>query len=176
MSTSNDPSLYLINQLPTSVEMPKEFNEFREISSLLFKRIADAVNRKEGSLYYLQELGNFQLYFTPAKPYVFRNVYRMTVNFGALPNAMTKSVAHGIVGIDPGGGNPSTFSFTHIFATASKQAAGAEEFVPIPWADVTGGGANNIQITVDSTNVNITTSTDWSAFAICYVVLEYLKN
>jgi hypothetical protein len=174
MSTSDSSSL--INQLPVSVEMPREFEEFREIASLYFKRIVDAVNKKEGSLYYLQELGNFQSFFTAGSPYTFRNVYRMTVNFGALPNAATKSVAHGIVGIDANAPNPSSFSFTHIYATASKQTAGAESFVPIPWADSTGGGTNNIQITVDATNVNITTSTDWSAYTVCYVILEYLKQ
>lgn len=175
MTTSSDPAT-AINQLPISIEMPRDYEQFREIGSLLFKRIVDAVNKKEGSLYYLQELGNFQSYFTIGMPYQFRNVYRMTVNFGALPNATTKSVAHGIVGIDPGGGNPSTFSFTHIYATASNQTSGAEEFVPIPWADATAGGTNNIQITVDATNVNITTTTDWSAFTVCYVVLEYVKT
>lgn len=173
MSSTNEQSL-LINQLPISMEMPKDPEQFREVTSLFFKRIVDAVNKKEGSLYYPQELGNFQVYFTIGAPYVFRNVYRMTVNFGALPNATTKSVAHGIQGIDPGGGNPSTFSFTRIYATASNQSAGAELFIPIPWASAS--GTDNIQITVDATNVNITTTSNKNSFTICYVVLEYVKT
>jgi hypothetical protein len=172
MSSTSDPALQ-INQLPTSIEVPTDERQLREFLSLLFRRITDAVNKKEGSLYYPQELGNFQSYFTINTPYIFRNVYRMVVNFGELPNASTKSVAHGIVGIDPTLGN-STFSFTRIFATASNQTNGAESFIPIPWAS--SSGTDNIQITVDNTNVNITTTSDKTAYTICYVVLEYVKT
>ncbi len=172
MSSTSDPSLF-INQLPISLEMPEDPKEFREIVSLLFTRIIDAVNKKEGSLYYPLETGNFQSYFTIATPFVYRNVYRMVINFGALPNNTTKSVAHGIAGIDPAMGN-STFSFTRIFATSSNQTNGAESFIPIPWASAS--GTDNIQITVDATNINITTTSDKTAFTITYVVLEYVKT
>lgn len=172
MSSTNEQSL-LINQLPISMEMPKDPDQFREITSLFFKRIVDAVNKKEGSLYYPQELGNFQVYFTSGAPYVFRNVYRMVVDFGALPNAGIKSVAHGIQGINPASG-PSTFSFTRIYATASNQTNAAESFIPIPWASAS--GTDNIQITIDATNVNITTTSNKSGYTITYVVLEYVKT
>ena len=173
MSSISDQPLF-INQLPVSTEFPKEYEKFHEVISLLYKRIASAVNTKEGSLYSTQEFGNFQLYFTIGNPQVFRNVYRKVVNFGALPNTATKSVAHGIAGIDPGGGNPSTFSFTHIYATASDQSAGAESFIPIPYASPT--LANNIELRVDQTNVYITTGSNRSNYTICFVVLEYTKN
>lgn len=172
MSSTVEQSL-LINQLPISIEVPEDPKQLREMLSLLFRRITDAVNKKEGSLYYPQELGNFQSYFTINTPYTFRNVYRMVVNFGALPNAATKSVAHGIAGIHPTAGN-STFSFTRIYATASNQSSGSELFIPIPWASAS--GTDNIQITVDATNVNITTTSNKTAFTICYVVLEYVKT
>ena len=70
---SNQP--LQINQLPTSLDLPVEYEAFRDVLSLLLRRIIDAVNKKEGSLYYLQELGNFQSYFMPDAPYVFRDVY-----------------------------------------------------------------------------------------------------
>lgn len=174
MSITSDPAIQ-INQLPSSLEMPKDLDEFREICSLLFMRIIDAVNKKEGSLYYLQEIGNFQSYFTANQPFVYRNVYRMVVNFGALPNATTKSVAHGIVGIDPTTG-PSTFSFTLIDATSTNPTNGAEQFIPIPYIDTSGAVGSNVAIYVDQTNVNITTTADLRAFTTTYVVLEYLKN
>jgi len=174
MSISADPALQ-INQLPVSLEMPEDFDQFRQITSLLFKRVIDAVNKKEGSLYYPQEFGNFQSYFTPGSPYIFRNVYRMVVNFGALPNNTTKSVAHGIAGIHPVSG-ASTFSFTHIYATSSNQTNGSEAFIPIPYIDTGAVFGSNVGIYVDATNVNITTTADMSAFTITYVVLEYLKS
>lgn len=177
MSSTSDQSLQ-INQLPVSLEIPSDPKQFQEIISLMVKRIIDAVNKKEGSLYYLQELGNFQQYWgidslgNPV-PYTFRNVYRKSVNFGALPNSTTKSVPHGIVGIQASSGL-STFSFTRIYATSSNQINGSELFIPIPWASAS--GTDNIEITVDNTNVNITTTTNKSKFTVTYVVLEYMKN
>lgn len=88
----------------------------------------------------------------------------MTINFGTLPNTGTKSVAHNIpitVGV----------TFTRIYATASDTAGSL--YIPIPFVETTG---NEIQIDVDATNVNITTTSDRTNFTICYVVLEYIKN
>ena len=175
MSSISDPA-QSINQLPPSFEMPRDYEGFREIGSLIIKRIIDAVNKKEGSLYYLQEIGNFQSYFTPNAPFQFRNVYRTVVNFGALPNAGTKSVAHNIQGIDANNPAASSFSFTHIYATSSNQTAGAEQFIPIPYIDTGAILGSDVGIYVDATNVNITTTANLSAFTVTYVVLEYLKN
>lgn len=173
MSFSNDPASNA-NQLPISIEIPDDLVQMQEILSILLRKITQVVNTKEGGLYTLQELINFQQYFTAGNPLVFRNVYRTVVNFGALPNAGSKSVAHNIQGIDPGGGNPSTFSFTHIYATASRQVSGNIKFIPIPYVSTT--EVNEIGISVDPTFVTISTSINYSDYTICYVVLEYLKN
>lgn len=173
MSFSSDPSSN-VNQLPISIEIPGDLVQMQEILSILLRKITQVVNTKEGGLYTLQEQINFQQYFTEGNPQQFRTVYRTVVNFGTLPNAGSKSVPHGIQGIDPGGGNPSTFSFTHIYATASRQQAGNEKFIPIPYVSLT--EVNEISISVDSTNVTISTSVDYTDYTVCYVVLEYLKN
>lgn len=180
MTSSTSNAALVINQLPTSYELPIEYPLLREHLILHLNRISNAVNRKEGSYYELIEQGNSQQYFVldnSGNPvaYSYRPVYRTIVNFGALPNNTTKSVAHNIAGIDPGGGSPSTFSFTRIYGTASKQVAGAEAFIPIPYVDMGAIFGSNAGIYVDKTNVNITTTADLTAFAICYVILEYLK-
>jgi hypothetical protein len=89
----------------------------------------------------------------------------MTVNFGALPNTATKSVAHGIT-------ITTATTFTRIYATASDTSGST--YIPIPFSSPT--LVSNIQITVDATNVNITTGSNRSNFNICYVVLEYIKS
>lgn len=100
-----------------------------------------------------------------AQKAVNRTVLRKVINFGALPNAATKSVPHGITctGIT---------TFLKIYAVASDTSA--ETYIPIPYASAT-NVAHNIELYVDGTNVNITTGTNYSAYNFCYVVLEYIQ-
>lgn len=166
-SSINDPSA-LINQLPVSFEFPKDPTQFVEQMTLLYKRIAQTVNTKEGGLFSQQEFTSNQQYNLGTSD-SFRTVYRKTVDFGPLPASGTKSVAHGITGITP---LPTKFSFTHIYAAATDQ--NAPSFIPIPYASPT--LVNNIEINADTTNVNITVGADRSNYTLCYVVLEYMKN
>lgn len=143
--------------------------EFKELLVRLYQNVNNIsilLNLKDTGYYNQQEFVNGQLYFpNPAKnTQNFRQVYRMTINFGALPNTTTKSVPHNIpitVGV----------TFTRIYATASDTTTPA--YIPIPFVDT---GGNDIQIDVDGTDVNITTTSDRTNFTICYVVLEYIKN
>jgi hypothetical protein len=149
--------------------------EFKELLVRLYQNINNislALNIKDTGLYNVIEVVNGQIFFpnpalnssTPQTP-AFRQVYRTVVDFGALPNAATKSVTHGIQ-ITP------TTTFTRIYATASNLTG--DTYIPIPYASPT--AANSIEISVDATNVNITTAIDYSAYTICYVILEYLQN
>lgn len=165
MAYSSDAAL-LSNQQSISLEVPKTDDpQFVNIMSLYLKRMADSLNTKEGALYLLDELATFQQYYTSGNPLVTRNVYRTTVNFGALPNTTTKSVAHGI-------SFNTAFSTTRIYASATDPVGLV--YLPIPYSSAT--LANNIELYVDSTNVNIITAADYSAYTICSVVIEYVKN
>ena len=90
---------------------------------------------------------------------VYRQAFRLVVDFGALPNNGTFSVPHGLT-------ITNTWSFTRIYATASDQTG--FNFLPIPSA--------NVNLTVNATNVNITTVGNYSNYNECIVVLEYLKD
>ncbi len=92
-----------------------------------------------------------------------RNVFRTVINFGALPAAGTKSVAHNIT-------CTTAVTFTHIYATASDTTG--FNYIPLPYASPV--LADNIELSVDATNVNIKVGKNRSNFNICYVVLEYL--
>jgi hypothetical protein len=136
--------------------------------------IALVLNMKDTGMYNTSQFVNSQLFFpnpalnsrTPQSP-TFRQVYRTVINFGALPSAGTKSVPHNITC------NTST-SFTRIYATASKPVA-PFEYLPIPYSSVT-AVADNIELYVDGTYVNITTAANYSAYTTTYVILEYLQN
>ena len=94
-----------------------------------------------------------------------RDVYRKVIDFGALPNTATTSVAHGI-------SFDASSTLTHLYAAATDPVNFI--YLPIPYASPT--LANNIEIYLDATNVNIITGSNRAAFTICYVVIEWLKN
>lgn len=149
--------------------------EFKELLIRLYQNvnnIALLLNIKDTGVYNTFEIINGQTYFpdpalnsSTSGTAIARQVYRTTVNFGALPNATTKSVAHNITT------TPKT-TFTRIYATASDTTG--REYLPIPYASAT--VTDIIELSVDGTNVTITTGSDRTNFTVCYVVLEYLQS
>ncbi len=149
--------------------------EFKELLVRLYQNINNvtlSLNAKDSGYYIPEQFVNGQLYF-PNPAYTsltsttpsYRQVYRLVVNFGALPNTGTKSVAHNIT-------IAAATTFTRIYATASDTSA--KSYIPIPYASPT--AAKEIEINVDATNVNIITGNNRSAYTICYVVLEYIQG
>ncbi len=138
-----------------------------------FNDYAQAINIKDTGMYPLAEFVTGQIYFpnptlnsTTAQAPVYRQVFRTTVNFGALPNTMNKAVAHGIT-VD------ANTTFTHIYAAATKTTA-AFSAIPIPITFAATGDI--IDLRVDGTNVNIETTFDATIYDTCYVVIEYIKQ
>lgn len=103
MSVSSNPPL-LINQLPISIDLPKDIDNFHEISELLFKRISNVVNTKSGGLYSQEEFSNSELYQLDS-PLTISNVYRKCFNLtqlnsGDIGAAATVNFPHNIVGLN----------------------------------------------------------------------------
>lgn len=150
-------------------------DEFKELLVRLYQNInaiSLSLNIKDTGMYNTSEFVNGQIYFpnpslnsSTATTPDFRQVYRLVINFGALPNATTKSVAHGIT-------TTQVTTFTRIYATASDTTG--KTYIPIPYASAI--AADNIEIYVDATNVNIVTGIDRTNFNVCYVILEYLQE
>lgn len=93
MAFSNDPAVQS-NQLPISLDIPSDPKQLKETLSLLFKRVINAVNTKEGGVYSLQENANFAQYYTLGNPNQYRNAYRTTfdlvnLNGGNIPVGTT---------------------------------------------------------------------------------------
>lgn len=147
--------------------------QFKELLVRLYQNvnnIALVLNIKDTGYYVTSEFVNGQSFFpnpannsTTATAPTLRQVFRKVVNFGALPNNTTKSVAHHI---------PVTagFTFTRIYGAASDTSGG--HYIPIPYATPV---ADDIALDVSTTDVTITTSADRTNFTVCYVVLEYIK-
>lgn len=161
--TSDIPSLG--NQLPISLDFPSDQNAFRDRIQDVYQSIASAVNSKIGGLYSPIEKITSEQYFDPLNISKYKNVYRKVVDFGALPNASTKSVLHGI--------DFSENSYlTHLYSAASDPIN--FEYLPLPFASPV--LASNISLSIDQNNINITTGSDRTAFTTCYVVIQYVKG
>lgn len=153
------------------INSPDEFRNFLTRLRQSVNNINNAVNLKDTGFYILDEIANGQLFFPDpaltsktARLPTFRNVFRKVINFGALPNTAAKTVAHGIT-ID------ASFTFTRIYGTATNPNT---SFIPIPYASPT--AANNIEISVDTTNVTITTGSNRTAYTVTYVILEWMVD
>lgn len=158
MSFSSDiPGLQ--NQLPISIELPADLNELRQAVNDLYQDIASAVNTKEGALFVPFEKLTSAQYFIANNPQVNRAVYRMVVDFGALPNTGTKSVPHNIPGWD------TNFRLTREYGAATDPIA--LNALPLP--------NDGIFLNNNATNVTVTTTADFSAYTECTIVIEFSK-
>lgn len=91
-------------------------------------------------------------------------IYRKVIDFGALPNAATKSIAHNISNID---------LIFHFYAMASPSAGIFTLHIPhVSETDL----LLQIRMAVSLTHVIIVTANDWSAYARCFAVIEYTKK
>jgi len=176
-----NPSNAISSYLPVNFQLPTEETLIAFISKRE-RETANILNIKENANYENFEILTGQQFFdsngTPTinrpttKRYIFRTVY----NFGALPNNATKTLAHGLVLDD--GVNPSTWFFTKIHATAFDPTKGAEKAIAFDgtYYDIAAGAvANPINLFVDQTNINITTTSNRTNFTECIVTLEYMK-
>lgn len=177
MAQINFPGLYV----PTTNVWDATSVQGADVNELIVRlyqninQIALSLNVKDTGYYDILELINGQQFFpnpaysanTDVLPF-YRSVFRKVINFGALPNAGTKSVAHGIepIGLNNG------FTFTRIYGTASNTAG--QTYIPLPYASPTLN--ENIKLNVDGTNVNVTTAINYTAYTITYIILEYLRT
>ena len=159
MSFTNDNAA-LQDQLPLTVEYPEEDKAFKEKLYTVNQRTASAVNTKVGGLYVPQEKTTGAQYYDENNPQKNKNVYRMTVNFGSLPNASSKSVAHNIPGWND------TFKLVQLYGAATNSVSLSGIAIP----------NNGILLSNDSSNVIITTTSDYSLYSSCNVVIEYTKG
>src|SRR3974390_1810869 len=150
---------------------PESMEDLRGFIVEQFKRHANAINLREIGFFLDQELLSGKAFIPGANnaaggstSQAYRTVLRKVINFGALPNAGTKSVPHEIT-------FDANFTLVQMFASATDPVA----FIafPLPYADPI-NILNAVALTMDATNVNITTGINYSSFTRCFVVIEYM--
>lgn len=150
--------------IPPSVILPEDPTLLRIILTEKLQRIIEAINDKDIGQYNTQELINGQLYFTDGDPNKYRHVFRKVIDFGALPNTGTTNVAHGITWT-------TNTRFTRIYGTATDPSTRS---IPLPYVDTTAG--SSIELSVDTTNVQVITAANYSGYTTTYIVLEYVQE
>jgi hypothetical protein len=96
--------------------------------------------------------------WTDGKP-----IFRKTVDVGAMPNATTKNVAHGIASLG---------TLVRLFGTTQ----GGGEFHPLPTPAHPAGAAHRIHVMLTATNIVIETGDDLSGYTIGWITVEYTKS
>ena len=143
------------NFLPPEFVLPLDWDNSRQIIVDRETRTADAINATASGYYSTIELQSGHQFFSTNNP---KLGFRKLVDLGALPNAGTKLVPHGITGI---------VQLTHLYGSAT----GVNSYLPLPYFSLTSG----IELQMDVTNIIITTATDKTAYS-GIAVIEYLKN
>lgn len=178
LNFQNDVGLFVPTTNIWDVEQLKNVDvtkpEFKELLIRLYQTINNitlALNLKDSAYYLQQEFVTGQAFFlnpnviNPPNKQI-RQAYRMVIDCGPLPVSTTVSIPHNILVTH-------SFTFTRIYGAASNLVA--MTYLPLPYVSIS-SIADNIQLSVDSTYIYITTGTDLSAYTTTYVVLEYLKE
>ncbi len=156
------------NLLPQNYIIPEETSEKDVKLRQYLNEIATATNTKDSGIYDAVETITGQSFLPTfstqtAASATYRTVFRKVIDFGALPNTATKSVAHGIT-------LGTTLSATKIYGAATNVGT---SLIPLPYASPT--LADNIELNLDATNVNVTTGSNRTTYTRTFIVVEYIK-
>jgi len=94
-----------------------------------------------------------------------KKVWGKVIDFGALPNNTTKSVAHGVSSLD-----------TVVRIEFVAKSSDGLSFISIPWVNQLSTGEHVRTQLVSGTHVQVTTANDWSGYTESKVILEYTKT
>jgi len=157
-ASSNDPSLQ--DQLPLTIDYPEEDEAFKNKLYDVNQRVAAAVNNKVGGLYVPQEKITGAQYYLLANPQKFRQVYRMTINFGQLPDGINpRTEPHNIPGWN------SNFRLVQLYGAGTDPV----NFLGIAIPNET------ILLRIDATDVIMSSTVNYSQYTESSVVIEYTK-
>jgi hypothetical protein len=144
--------------VPENVAFSKDQQQFLLQLTDAYTKLAKASNGKDIGSYENIELVNGQRFFGQNNQSK-HQIYRKVVECGMLPNTGLSITAHGISGLG------ATSMFTRIYGTARNP------LVPV-WLAIPNYQS---EITVDNTNIYITTTANLTAYTYSIVVIEYFK-
>jgi hypothetical protein len=149
--------------LSTYLNFPEEKGELSGTLSRMYGNISYRLNNREIAIYDLSERTTGQKWTDSANLQVPKETFRKIFEIGAINTGVTSTTAHGLTGVS---------SYTKIAGTAITDTPDNR---PIPYADVT-AVTDQIEITVNGTNIIIVNGATAPNITSAIVILEYLKN
>src|SRR5574341_1434061 len=159
--------------VPVYDVIPENWQEARQFLVEHLKKISNAVNVREIGFFLDEELLSGKQFIpttamsgpNSSNSQQFRTILRKVINFGTLPNTGTKTVPHGIT-VD------SNFTLIQLFASATDPVNLFS--IPIPYVSTSPN--EPIKMFLNSTDVTIVTVGNYSTYARCFVVIEYIQE
>lgn len=143
-------------------------DEFKELIVRLYlniNSILKSLNDKDTGLYLTTVFQTGQQFFNQTNAYdQNRPIFRTVVNFGALPNTTTKSVAHNIPNLG------TTWSIVRLDCQATNPNTIAVDVPGFDPSDIT----KPMNIWFDATNVTVQTTSNMSAYTTTWVIIEFI--
>lgn len=145
--------------------------EFTNLLTQLYRTIgliSTVVNSKDTGFYVPGVFNCSQQYYpdpTVENNNLYRPVMRTVIEFGELPNATSKSVAHNLDLAN------NEYVVTRMYGAATDAQT---SLIPIPYAALTLN--QGIELEADATDVIITTGIDQTGYTNCFVVIEYISQ
>ena len=163
------------NFLPETFLLPENEEEFKIKLYQYLNEIALAINSKDSGLYVSEETITGRQFIpttttSESTNFNYRDVFRVTINTGILPNSGTSAVAHGIT-------TDQNFSIVSLYGAATRPGGSTlMTAIPLPYVNTTTPG-DSVDLSMDATNINITTTTaNWIVYIRSFVVIEYIKE
>lgn len=173
MSSNNIRMSELNIYVPENYIIPDDRRE-REIKLRhYFSILASAINERERGIYVEEETitgGRFIPIYSPNtdESRMPRDIFRKVVPISqALPNNGSITQAHNIsLGI--------SYVPIKIYGTAVNPTSGSISWIPLPYSSPTLN--ENIELSIDATNVTIRTANDRRAYTKSFVIIEYVRT
>lgn len=143
--------------LSTSFYLPKDFEESRRKLIDEITKIKSVVNRNARGEFFKTETNTAQVLFGGTANN--RTIFRKTFQGAALANIGVTNIAHGLT-------FDANLSFLKFIGTATDPVGFTAISLP----------STGVTMTIDATNIILTTTVNLSAYTTVYVILEYMKS
>jgi len=156
MSTNVDPNF--IDYFAEFKNVPKEWEEAQNFLNWYLTQTTNFLNSKSIGVYSTELIPSGKQLYLSSSNY---DVLRKTINFGAMPNATTKSVPHGL-NVD------STFRLLNLYLAANDTTN--KKYFCLQYYSISAG---DIVLSMDATNVTVTTGSNYSTYNVTIIPIEF---
>jgi len=155
---SNDVNTTFVDYFAEFRNIPEKWEEARNFFNWYLTQTTNFLNSKSIGIYSNQIIPSGKQIYVSSQSY---DVLRTTVVFGSLPNAATKSMAHNL-------SVNSSFRILNLYLAANNTTD--LKYFCLQYYSIAPG---DIVLSMDATNVIVTTASDYSSYNQCLVVIEF---